>query len=78
VSELCDLTATELAGKLRARETSAAEIVQSSLARIEAVDGRVQAFLTPTPDLARERAKALDELPRAEISARRRRASRSR
>jgi aspartyl-tRNA(Asn)/glutamyl-tRNA(Gln) amidotransferase subunit A len=63
VSELCDLTATELAGKLRAKETSAAEIVESSLARIEAVDGRVQAFLTPTPDLARERAHALDELP---------------
>jgi len=63
MSELCDLTATELAGKLRAKETSAAEIVESSLARIEAVDGRVQAFLTPTPDLARERARALDELP---------------
>ena len=63
MSELCDLTATELASKLRAKETSAAEIVESSLSRIEAVDGRVQAFLTPTPDLARERSHALDELP---------------
>jgi aspartyl-tRNA(Asn)/glutamyl-tRNA(Gln) amidotransferase subunit A len=63
VSELCDLTATELAAKMRAKETSAAEIVESSLERIESVDGRVQAFLTPTPDLARERANALDELP---------------
>jgi len=61
VTELCDLTATELAGKLRANEISAVEIVESSLARIDAVDDRVQAFLTPTPDRARERAKAVDE-----------------
>jgi aspartyl-tRNA(Asn)/glutamyl-tRNA(Gln) amidotransferase subunit A len=67
VSELCDLTATELASKLRAKETSAAEIVESSLSRIEAVDGRVQAFLTPTPGLARERAHALDELPAGDL-----------
>ena len=61
MTELCDLTATELAGKLRAREISAVEIVESSLARIDAVDTHVQAFLTPTSDLARDRAKAIDE-----------------
>ena len=61
MAELCDLTATELAGKLRASEISAVEIVESSLARIDAVDGSVEAFLTPTPDRARERAKVIDE-----------------
>ena len=61
MAELCDLTATELAGKLRANEISAVDIVESSLARIDAVDERVRAFLTPTPDGARERAKAIDE-----------------
>jgi aspartyl-tRNA(Asn)/glutamyl-tRNA(Gln) amidotransferase subunit A len=61
VAELCDLTATELAGKLRASEISAVEIVDSSLTRIDALDAHVQAFLTPTPDLARDRAKAIDE-----------------
>ena len=46
VTELCDLTATELAAELRAGETSSAEITASCLARIDAVDDRVGAFLT--------------------------------
>jgi aspartyl-tRNA(Asn)/glutamyl-tRNA(Gln) amidotransferase subunit A len=60
VTELCDLTGTELAGKLRAGEVTAVEIVRSSLARVEAVDDRVKAFLTLTPEVALERAEAVD------------------
>jgi len=60
VAELCDLTAADLAGKLRGGETSSAEVTASCLARIEAVDGRVRAFLARTPELARERAAAAD------------------
>ncbi|HYG73215.1 MAG TPA: Asp-tRNA(Asn)/Glu-tRNA(Gln) amidotransferase subunit GatA [Actinomycetota bacterium] len=45
---------------LRAGETSAAEVAASCLARIDAVDGDVKAFLTRTDDLAREQALATD------------------
>ena len=59
--ELCDLTATDLAGQLRAEQISVVELTESCLGRIEAVDGRVKAFLTPTPEVALERASAVDE-----------------
>jgi aspartyl-tRNA(Asn)/glutamyl-tRNA(Gln) amidotransferase subunit A len=60
MSELCDLTATELARRLRAGETSSVEITAACLARIEAVDDRVRAFLTRAADLAGELAAAAD------------------
>ncbi len=60
MTELCDLTATELAARLRAEELSCAEIVSSCLARIDAVDDRVRAFLSRVDDLAREQAVATD------------------
>ncbi len=61
MSELCDLTASGLAERLRAGETSSAEIVDSCLARADAVEERVAAFLTRTADLAREQAARADE-----------------
>jgi len=45
---------------LAAGETTATEILASSQARIDAVDGDVRALLTPTPQLAAERAEELD------------------
>jgi len=60
VAELCDLTAADLAAKLRDGETSSAEVTESCLARMEALDGQVCAFLARTPELARERAAAAD------------------
>jgi len=66
--ELCDLTATELRSRLVEGEISPSEIVESCLHRIEVLDGQVRAFLTPTPDLARERARAVAELARAGTS----------
>jgi aspartyl-tRNA(Asn)/glutamyl-tRNA(Gln) amidotransferase subunit A len=57
---LCDLTGAELAARLGAGDTSASQILASSQERIEAVDGDVRAFLTPTPQLASERADELD------------------
>ena len=54
--DLCDLSASELGGKLRAGEVSSVEITESCLARMEAVEDRVMAFLTRTPGVARERA----------------------
>ena len=60
MTELCDLTASELGARLGAGETSSAEITASCLARIDAVDDRVRAFLTRTDSLAREQAAATD------------------
>jgi len=60
VTHLCDLTATELARRLRAGETSSLEILASCRSRIGAVDGRVEAFLARTDDLAAEQAAAAD------------------
>ena len=60
MTELCDRTASDLASALRAGECSAVEIVESSIGRVDAVDGRVGAFLARTDQLAREQARAAD------------------
>jgi aspartyl-tRNA(Asn)/glutamyl-tRNA(Gln) amidotransferase subunit A len=57
---LADLTGAELSARLAAGETSATKILATSLARIDAVDDDVHALLTPTPQLAAERAEELD------------------
>jgi aspartyl-tRNA(Asn)/glutamyl-tRNA(Gln) amidotransferase subunit A len=75
--ELCDLSAFELAELIRKREVSAVEALESTLKRIEAVDGRpgspdsgpitaedektVHAFITVTEESARREAEAVDK-----------------
>ena len=61
MSDVCDLTGSELGAKLRARELTSVELTDSSLGRVDAVDERVNAMLTPTPEVARERAAAVDD-----------------
>ena len=46
---------------LREDEVSVSELTDSCLRRADAVEERVRAFLTPTPEVARERAAAVDE-----------------
>ena len=74
--ELCDTPVSELVALLRKRSVSAVEVLESSLARIEAVDGRsgslnagalsaddrakVHAFITRTDERARAQAAAVD------------------
>ncbi len=60
MTELCDLTASEHAERLRAGEATSAQITGSCLGRIDAVEDRVGAFLTRTDDVAREQAAAAD------------------
>ncbi|HEX9018591.1 MAG TPA: Asp-tRNA(Asn)/Glu-tRNA(Gln) amidotransferase subunit GatA [Anaerolineaceae bacterium] len=75
--ELCDLSAHALAGLLRQRKVSAVEILDSTLDRIGAVEGRpgtlqpgpltsedeqyVHAFISFTEDQARAQAQAADQ-----------------
>jgi aspartyl-tRNA(Asn)/glutamyl-tRNA(Gln) amidotransferase subunit A len=74
--ELCDQPAYKLAQLIRSGEVSAEETLESTLARISAVDGRpgtltpgdsnpedaskVHAFINLTPDQARSRAQEID------------------
>lgn len=74
---LCDLPAHELVRRLKQREIKAAEVLDSTLSRIRAVEGRapttapyelrpqdrqaVHAYITLTEDRARRQAQAVDE-----------------
>ncbi len=76
--ELCDLSALELTRLLRQKRTSAVEILESTMERIGAVDGRsgaldagnltpedkakVHAFITITDERALAQAKKVDDL----------------
>jgi aspartyl-tRNA(Asn)/glutamyl-tRNA(Gln) amidotransferase subunit A len=53
-------SATQIAKSVQSGKTSAREVVDASLARIEAIDGRLQAFLTVDPRGARGRADEID------------------
>lgn len=52
-----ELTASELAGKLRSKELSAVEVAEAFLRRIESLDPRLGSFLTVCPEAALEWAR---------------------
>ena len=60
MSALWELTINEAADLLRRREISSVELTKAQLARIDAVESAVRAFITLTPDLALEQAAAAD------------------
>src|SRR5258706_6175015 len=61
-------TATALAAQVRTGQRSAVEVVEASLARIAAADGRIGAFQLVVADAARREAAELDDRPdRAEL-----------
>src|ERR1700759_1823697 len=55
-----DLTALEAAAAVRAKEVSPVELVDHALARIDAVDGQLGAFVTVTAHSAGEAARAAE------------------
>ncbi|MFC0435260.1 amidase [Kutzneria buriramensis] len=61
MTELHELSALEQAAAVRAREVSPVELVDHHLARIEALDGEVHAFVTVTAEPAREQARAAEQ-----------------
>ena len=61
MTELWELSAAELGEKIASKEVSAREVVDAHIARIEALDDSVNAFLTPTPVLARASADDVDK-----------------
>ena len=60
MSELTNLSAADLAARIAARDVSAREVTDAFLARIEAVDAQVRAFITVTPEAARVAAADVD------------------
>ena len=58
--DLCWLPATELAAAIRKKRVSPVEAVDAVLARIEAVNPRLNAYCTVTADLARKAARAAE------------------
>ncbi len=59
--ELCDLTAWQAMEMISRGEVKVSEILNSVLERIDQVEEKVKAFITLTPDLAREEVRKLDE-----------------
>jgi aspartyl-tRNA(Asn)/glutamyl-tRNA(Gln) amidotransferase subunit A len=59
-AELCGLTIAQAAAGLEARKFSAVELTRAHLAAIEALNPRLNALITVTPELALEQAAAAD------------------
>ena len=60
VSELCFLTARELARRIREKDVSCVEVMEAHLAQIERVNPKVNAIVTLLPERAMDGAKAAD------------------
>ena len=59
--ELWALPATELIARYRRRELSPVEVTDAVLARIEQLDPTINAYVTRTPELAMENARAAEQ-----------------
>jgi amidase len=60
-ADICFLTATELARRIRTKELSAREVMQAHLAHIHRVNPHVNAIVTLLPEQAMAQASAADE-----------------
>jgi aspartyl-tRNA(Asn)/glutamyl-tRNA(Gln) amidotransferase subunit A len=59
-TQICTMDAVSLARAIRERVLSPTEIVDAYIERIDAVDPIVHSFCTPTPELARARAREIE------------------
>ena len=60
-NDICRMDARTLASNIRAKELSPVEVVEAVLARMEKLEPTLHAFCTPTPDVARETAKRIEQ-----------------
>jgi amidase len=60
-SEICFMTSTKLAARIRAGDLSASEVMEAHLDQIEHTNPRVNAIVTLMPEKAIEEARAADE-----------------
>ena len=59
-NDICRTDAVTLADRIRRRELSAVAVTDAVLRRMEVLEPHTHAFCTPTPELAREAAQAID------------------
>ena len=59
-NEICRMDAATVAAKVRNKELSATEVTEAVLRRMEKLEPHIHAFCTPTPDVARAAAAAVD------------------
>jgi amidase len=59
-SELCFMTAVELARRIRGRQVSALEVLEAHLRQVDRVNPKVNAIVTLLPEQARASARAVD------------------
>ena len=59
---LTDLTVLEMLAGLRQGDFSSLELTRAHIAQVDALEPRLQAFVTLTPDLAEQQASAADRL----------------
>src|SRR5262245_31490496 len=60
-ADLCYTPATELVAKIRRKELSPVELTRAVLARIDALNPTLNAFCTPTPEIALADAKRAED-----------------
>ncbi|MEJ8570057.1 amidase [Microbaculum marinum] len=58
--DICSMDATAIARHVRERTVSAVEVTEAHLARMTALEPKLHAFCTPTPELALDTAKSID------------------
>ena len=59
--EICFMSAYEMVGKIKTQELTSSEITETIIERIEKINPIINAYCTPTFDLARKIAKKADE-----------------
>jgi aspartyl-tRNA(Asn)/glutamyl-tRNA(Gln) amidotransferase subunit A len=59
-NEICRMDAVTLARNIRDRKLSALEATEAVLRRMDVLEPHIHAFCTPTPDVARQAAQAVD------------------
>jgi len=59
-NEICRMDALSLAARVRNKELSAVEVAEAVLSRMDILEPHLHAFCTPTPEVARAAARAVD------------------
>ena len=59
-NEIARMDAVAIAAKVKSKELSATEVTEAALRRMDALEPHIHAFCTPTPDVARTAAAAVD------------------
>ncbi|WP_348550247.1 amidase [Acidithiobacillus sp.] len=59
--EICKMDAVSIAAAVREKRLSPVEVIEASLAQMEALEPQLHAFCTPTPELALDRARQIEK-----------------